>query len=58
VNTFTAGATLPQYTGLVFPAPLRANDVLPAQFVLTQSLTKEVGVLLGKVAVDSERIRS
>jgi porin len=49
---------LPQYTGLVFPAPLRANDVLPAQFVLTQSLTKEVGVLLGKVAVDSERIRS
>jgi porin len=53
-NTFTAGATLPQYTALVFPAPLRANDVLPAQFVLTLSLTKEVGVLLGKVAVDSE----
>jgi porin len=50
-NTFTAGATVPQYTGLAFPDPLRANDVLPAQFFLTQSLTKEVSVLLGKVAV-------
>jgi carbohydrate-selective porin OprB len=52
-NTFTAGATVPQYTGLAFPDPLRANDVFPAQFFLTQSLTKEVSVLLGKVAVVS-----
>ncbi|WP_187437279.1 carbohydrate porin [Bradyrhizobium rifense] len=50
-NTFTAGAAVPQYTGLAFPDPLRANDVLPAQFFLTQSLTKEVSVLLGKIAV-------
>ena len=50
-NTFTAGATVPQYTGLVLPDPFRANDVLPAQFFLTQSLTKEFSVLLGKVAV-------
>ena len=40
-DTFTAGATVPQYTGLAYPDPLRANDVLPAQFFLTQSLTKE-----------------
>ena len=50
-NTFTAGAAVPQYTGLAFPDPLRANDVLPAQFFLTQSLTKEVSVLVGKIAV-------
>jgi porin len=50
-NTFTVGATVPQYNGLAFPDPLRANDVLPAQFFLTQSLTKEVSILVGKVAV-------
>jgi porin len=50
-DTFTAGAAVPQYTGLAFPDPLRANDVLPAQFFLTQSLTKEVSVLVGKIAV-------
>jgi porin len=50
-NTFTVGATTPQYMGLVFPDPLRANDVLPAQFFITQSLSKEISVLLGKVAV-------
>jgi hypothetical protein len=50
-DTFTTGAAVPQYTGLAFPDPLRANDVLPAQFFLTQSLTKEVSVLLGKIAV-------
>jgi len=50
-NTFTVGATTPQYMGLVFPDPLRANDVLPAQFFITQSLSKEISVLVGKVAV-------
>jgi carbohydrate-selective porin OprB len=50
-NTFTAGATVPQYAGLAFPDPLRANDVLPTQFFLSQSLTKEVSILVGKVAV-------
>jgi porin len=41
VNTFTAGATVPQYAGLAFPDPIRANDVLPTQFFLSQSLTKD-----------------
>jgi porin len=50
-NTFTAGATVPQYAGLALPDPLRANDVLPTQFFLSQSLTKEVSILIGKVAV-------
>jgi porin len=50
-NTFTVGATTPQYMGLVFPDPLRPNDVLPAQFFLTQSLSKEISILVGKVAV-------
>ena len=50
-NTFTAGATVPQYTGLALPDPVRANDVLPAQYFLFQSLTKEVSVLFGKAAV-------
>jgi porin len=50
-NIFTAGATVPQYAGLAFPDPLRANDVLPTQIFLSQSLTKEVSILVGKVAV-------
>ncbi len=37
--------------GRVFPDPLRANDALPAQYFLTQSLSKAISVLLGKVAV-------
>jgi len=36
-NTFTAGETVPQYTGLAFPDPLRANDVLPAHFNFNKS---------------------
>ncbi|MGV7212579.1 carbohydrate porin [Bradyrhizobium sp. UFLA05-112] len=50
-NTFTVGATTPQYMGLVLPDPLRPNDVLPAQFFITQSLSKEISVLVGKVTV-------
>jgi porin len=41
----------PSIPGWPIPTPLRANDVLPAQFFLTQSLSKEFSVLLGKVAV-------
>jgi carbohydrate-selective porin OprB len=50
-DTFTAGGSVPQYAGLAYPDPLRANDLLPAQFFLTQSLTKEFSILAGKLAV-------
>jgi porin len=50
-DTFTAGATVPQYTGLAFPGPFFVHDVLPTEFFLFQSLTPKFSVILGKVNV-------
>ena len=50
-NTFTAGSTVPQYTGLAFPGPFFVHDVLPTEYFLLQSLTPKFAVILGKVNV-------
>jgi porin len=50
-NTFTAGSTVPQYTGLAFPGPFFVHDVLPTEYFLFQSLTPKFSVILGKVNV-------
>jgi hypothetical protein len=50
-NTFTAGATVPQYTGLAFPGPYFVHDVLPSEYFLLQSLTPKFSVILGKANV-------
>jgi porin len=50
-DTFTAGATVPQYTGLAFPGPFFVHDVLPTEYLLFQSLTPKFSVILGKVNV-------
>lgn len=50
-NTFTVGATVPQYTGLAFPGPFFVHDVLPTEYLLLQSLTPKFSVILGKVNV-------
>ena len=50
-NTFTAGATVPQYTGLAFPGPFFVHDVLPSEYFLLQSLTPKFSVILGKANV-------
>jgi hypothetical protein len=49
-QTFTVGSYVPQYTALVLPGPLQANDVLPSEYFFVQSLTKQFSVLLGKIS--------
>ncbi len=48
-TTFTAGAVVPQYTGLVLPAPLEINSVLPTEYFLVQALSKQARVVVGKI---------
>lgn len=50
-NTFTAGSSVPQYTGLAYPGPYFVHDVLPTEFFLLQSLTPKFAVILGKANV-------
>jgi porin len=50
-NTFTAGSTVPQYTGLAFPGPFFVHDALPTEYFLLQSLTPQFSVLVGKINV-------
>jgi len=50
-ETFTAGATVPQYTGLAFPGPFFAHDVLPTEYFLLQSVAPKFSLLLGKINV-------
>jgi porin len=47
-NTFTVGATVPQYTGLAIPGPFFVHDVLPTEYFLFQSLTPTFALVLGK----------
>ncbi len=50
-DTFTVGATVPQYTGLAFPGRFFVHNVLPTEYFLFQSLTPKFSVILGKVNV-------
>jgi hypothetical protein len=50
-NTFTVGATTPQYTGLTFPGPFFVHDVLPTEYFLVQALAPKFSVVLGKLNV-------
>lgn len=43
-QTFTVGSYVPQYTALVLPGPFQANDVLPSEYFLVQSLSKQFSV--------------
>jgi len=47
-NTFTVGATVPQYTGLAIPGPSFVHDVLPTEYFLFQSLTPKFALVLGR----------
>jgi porin len=49
-NTFTAGSTIPQYTGLVYPGPSLWHDTLPTEYFLVQSITQQWSVILGKIS--------
>jgi len=49
-NTFTAGTIVPQYTGLVLPDPMLANNILPSEYFLVQALSKQFSVVLGKIS--------
>jgi porin len=50
-NTFTAGSSVPQYTGLAYPGPFFVHDVLPTEYFLLQALTPKFAVILGKANV-------
>jgi hypothetical protein len=50
-STFTAGSSVPQYTGLAFPGPFFVHDVLPTEYFLLQSLAPKFSMLLGKINV-------
>jgi porin len=50
-DTFSAGSTVPQYTGLAFPGPFFVHNVLPTEYFLLQSLTPKFAVILGKANV-------
>jgi porin len=50
-DTFTVGATVPQYTGLTFPGPFLVHNVLPTEYFLAQALTPKFTVVLGKLNV-------
>ena len=45
------GSTAPQYYGLALPGPFFANDTLPTEYYLTQSLDPKFSLLLGKLNV-------
>jgi porin len=49
-STFTAGSALPQYTGLVLPAPLLWRNTYPSEYVLVQGLSDNVSIVLGKIS--------
>jgi len=49
-ETFTVGSYVPQYTALVEPGPLLWHHTLPSEYFLTQVLTKQVSVVLGKIS--------
>jgi porin len=49
-NTFTAGSTIPQYTGLVYPGPTLWHDTLPTEYFFVQSITQQWSVVLGKIS--------
>ncbi len=50
-ETFTAGSTAPQYYGLALPGPFFADDILPTEYFLAQSLHPKFSVILGKLNV-------
>jgi len=50
-NTFTAGSSTPQNTGLAFPGPSFDRDIYPTEYFLVQALTPKFSLLLGKLAI-------
>ena len=49
-KTFTVGSYVPQYTGLVEPGALLANNTLPSEYFLVQSFSKTLSAIVGKIS--------
>jgi porin len=49
-DTFTVGASVPQYSGLLLPGPLSASDTLPSEYYLVQSLSDKFFVVFGRIS--------
>jgi porin len=49
-KTFTGGAIVPQYTGLVLPAPLSSHNTFLSEYFIVQGLSKQVSVVAGKIS--------
>ena len=49
-DTFTVGASEPQYSGLLLPGPTLANDTLPSEYYLVQALGEKFFVVVGTIS--------
>ena len=49
-KTFTVGSYVPQYTGLVEPGPLFANNTYPSEYYLAQAFSKTFSAVIGKIS--------
>ncbi len=49
-DTFTVGASVPQYMGLLLPGPLFTNNTLPSEYFFVQALGTKFSVLFGKIS--------
>jgi porin len=49
-DTFTVGASVPHYYGLLLPGPELSHDIYPSDYYLVQALSKEFSVVLGTIS--------
>lgn len=49
-RSFTSGASVPSYYGLLLPEPTRDDRVAVSEFYVTQALGKTLGVIAGKTS--------
>jgi hypothetical protein len=49
-DTFTVGASVPTYYGLLLPGPDLDNSIYPSDYYLIQAISKEFSVILGTIS--------
>lgn len=49
-DTFTAGASVPQYIGLVHPAPTLYHNTEATEYYIAQALSKHFSLVVGKIS--------
>ena len=49
-DSFTGGATVPQYTALVYPGPTLSDKTYLTEYYLAQALSRQFSVILGRIS--------